>query len=118
MNVVVDTNILIDLLRGREQARSVLRRHRRQAISVVTRIELLAGPADDMKKVRDLLEGLEVERIDDNVAEAAAAIRREHRLKLPDAVILATARVRGVPLLTRNTHDFDGLEGVEIPYRL
>jgi predicted nucleic acid-binding protein len=36
----------------------------------------------------------------------AAAIRRERRLKLPDAVILATARHLGCPLVTRNTRDF------------
>lgn len=56
--------------------------------------------------------------IDGLIVEAAAQIRRETRLKLPDAVILATARVLDLPLVTRNTKDFEGRDGVVIPYRL
>ena len=53
------------------------------------------------------------------MAEKAAAIREMGRLKLPDAVILATAEVEGIALLTRNTRDFSEEHPlVRIPYRL
>lgn len=118
MRALFDTNILIDLLRGHDVARLEIRRRPASAISIVTRIELLAGPQDGLEKIRDVLEHIETVPIDDDIAEAAAVIRRQDRLKLPDAIILATARVRGLPLLTRNTRDFEGRAGVVIPYRI
>lgn len=84
----------------------------------MTRIELLAGPIRTGEPIRALLEGIDTIPIDAPIAEMAAVIRRDERLKLPDAVILATAHVRGIPLFTRNTRDFEGRDGVVIPYRL
>src|SRR3546814_2328954 len=48
-----------------------------------------------------------LDEIDDEIAHRAAALRRERpRLKSPDAIILATAQIRGRVLVTRNTKDF------------
>ena len=52
------------------------------------------------------------------VAEEAVLLRRNTRLKLPDAVILATAHVEKRVLLTRNTRDFTEGRFVRIPYSL
>lgn len=118
MRALFDTNILIDLAAGHEDARRVVRSHRSPFISIITRIELLAGPMKTVGPVREMLDGFETIQIDNDIAEAAVVIRREVRLKLPDAVILATARKRDLPLITRNTKDFEGRDGVVIPYRL
>ena len=49
----------------------------------------------------------------------ALALRRSLRIKLPDALILASARVRGWQLVTRNTRDFPAdMPGVRVPYQL
>lgn len=118
MRALFDTNILIDLTAGREEARRLLRAHRLGSISVITRIELLSGSVNKLQLVRDVLVGLETIQIDDAVAEAAAVVRRDTRLKLPDAIILATAQVHGLTLLTRDQRDFGGRIKVQIPYRL
>lgn len=118
MSALFDTNILIDLAVGHEDARRIVRSHRSPFISVITRIELLAGPIKTVGPIRDLLDGFQTIQIDDDIADAAAEIRREVRLKLPDAIILATARRRDLPLITRNTKDFEGHDGVVIPYRI
>jgi PIN domain-containing protein len=53
------------------------------------------------------------------VADRAAVIRREKRLKMPDAIILATAEVAGRKLVTRNVKDFpSGMRGVRMPYKV
>ena len=44
------------------------------------------------------------------VAEEAVRLRKEHHLKLPDAIIYATARAHGCLLVTRNTKDFSARE--------
>lgn len=51
------------------------------------------------------------------IAERAVAIRREHRMRLPDAIIWASAQSQGALLVTRNSNDFPPEEpGVRVPY--
>lgn len=53
------------------------------------------------------------------VAERAVQLRRAYRLRLPDAIIWATAQVHEAVLVTRNTKDFHAdWEGIRIPYHL
>ncbi len=118
MRHLFDTNILIDVTRGHEEAIALVRNSDLACISVVTRIELLSGPDRDLSRVKAMMRRFEIIGIDEAIADAAAVIRREVRLKLPDAVILATAKVRRLLLVTRNTKDFEGRDGVLIPYRL
>lgn len=56
---------------------------------------------------------------DFTIARIAADIRRSHRLKLPDAIIWATAKSRQTLLVTRNSKDFPiGDPTIRIPYTL
>jgi len=59
-----------------------------------------------------------LDEIDDEIALRAAALRRERpRLKSPDAIILASAQIRGRVLVTRNIKDFPAaMPGVRVPY--
>jgi predicted nucleic acid-binding protein len=53
------------------------------------------------------------------VAGRAAENRRVRRIKLPDAIILATAETTSRQLLTRNVRDFPkGMRGVRVPYQV
>jgi predicted nucleic acid-binding protein len=44
--------------------------------------------------------------LDATIAARAVTLRRSHHIKLPDAIIRATAQVRAMLLVTRNTRDF------------
>ena len=61
-----------------------------------------------------------LDEIDEEISRRAAALRRERpRLKSPDALILATAQIRGRVLITRNTKDFPAeMPGIRVPYTL
>lgn len=115
-----DTNILIDHLNAVPDADAEIDRYGDRAISVVTWIEVMAGVEGDMaEQTRRYLDGYEVIPVDEGVADRAVALRREHRIKLPDAMIWATAQSEGRLLVTRNTKDFPaGDPGVRTPYRL
>ncbi|MER8370394.1 hypothetical protein NKH70_31295 [Mesorhizobium sp. M0991] len=53
------------------------------------------------------------------MANRAVALRRAHRIKLPDAVIWATAQTAGRLLVTRNTKDLPPDDpGIRQPYTL
>jgi len=123
--VLFDTNILIDYLSSRPQARIEMDAHSDRAISVVTWMEVLAGTtAEDESKTRAFLFNFQSLPLTPEVAERAVEIRRagiegDLKIRLPDAIIQATAQLSGRVLSTRNTRDFpEGTPGVRIPYVL
>jgi predicted nucleic acid-binding protein len=115
-----DTNILIDHLNAYPEAEAEIERYQNRAISIVTWIEVMAGAhGDKAEPTRRYLSGYQIAAVDDRVAERAVALRQAHRIKLPDAMIWATAQVEGRLLITRNTKDFPSDEpGVRAPYVL
>ena len=119
MNALFDTNILIDYLNGRDDARKELAAHRRRLISIVTWMEVLAGvrSEDEADVIEMFLRDFRIVELTRGIARDAVEIRRAHRLKLPDAVIWATARAESALLVTRNTKDFPKNQpGVRVPY--
>ena len=120
-----DANIVIDALAGYPLARVEIERAVRLAarpwISRMAWIEVLSKGSEIM--VRDATEFLSrfgLDEIDEEISRRAAALRRERpRLKSPDAIILATAQIRGRVLITRNTKDFPAqMPGIRVPYVL
>jgi predicted nucleic acid-binding protein len=121
MHTVVDTNILIDYLSGIPQAKRELRRYTGITISHMTWMEVMAGahPGADEQQIRAFLAQYTVQTIDTAIAERAVAVRRAHRIRLPDAIIWATAQQLGLLFVTRNTKDFPANDpAVRIPYKV
>lgn len=121
----LDANILIDSLLGHDPARLEITRiaasGARMWVSRMAWIEVLSKGNDAV--VRDVLLFLSrfgLDEIDDEISHRAAALRRERpRLKSPDAIILATAQIRGRVLVTRNTKDFPAeMPGIRVPYTI
>jgi len=116
-----DTNILIDALRGIEGARTELRRAGRPWISRIVWIEIMSkGSSETLRSVESFLGGFSIDEIDSEIGNRAAALRRERpSFTLPDAVIFASALVRGRVLVTRNIKDFPAtMPGIRVPYQL
>lgn len=116
---VFDTCILIDYLKGDERAARELAGDMHAAMSAISLAELLVGartPEAELA-VKGLAKKVQPIPVDADVAHAAAAIRRSDGLKLPDAIILATAKLLGSLLVTRNTRDFDQQSPmIRVPY--
>ena len=120
VGALFDTNILIDYLNAVPQARTEIKRFEDRAVSIITWMEVMIGASADLvEPTRRFLEGFKVIALDDEIAGHAVALRRAHRIKLPDAVIWATAQTTGQLLVTRNTKDFPaGDPGIREPYTL
>lgn len=120
MRATFDTNILIDFLGGIEGARREFERFDERSISVITWMEVMVGATgDDTAAVQAFLGSFRVVPIDEPVAKEAVRLRQAHRIRLPDAVIWATARTERALLVTRNTKDFPADDvGIRVPYRL
>lgn len=119
VKTLIDTCILIDYLNGVPEARDEISRSASPLISVVTWMEVLVGARPEVEPAtRAFLAGFAHIPLDRAVAEAAIRLRRSRRIRLPDAIIAASADVAGAVLVTRNTRDFDEKEpGVRVPYR-
>ena len=120
-----DSNIIIDALAGYLQARAEIDRATdfgaRAWISRVVWIEVMSkGEGDSLRRTETLLSGFGIDEVDAEIGRRAAALRRERgRLRAMDAIILATAQIRGRVLVTRNTKDFPAeLPGIRVPYQL
>lgn len=120
MRALFDTNILIDYLNAVPQARTELERYSDKAISIRTWMEVMVGPEPAVEAATlNFLAEFDLIELDDSVARRAVTLRQKHRLKLPDAIIWASAEVNAMLLVTRNTRDFPaGDPGVRVPYQL
>lgn len=121
MNPVLDTNILIDYLKGSDKARKEIGRYESPAISLVTWMEVLVGADNDDEEavLRDFLARFEIISITPEIANHAVTLRKQQRIRLPDAIIWASACCANTLLVTRNTRDFPRADpGIRIPYRL
>ena len=121
MKAVVDTNILVDYLNGVTKAREELDSYEDLYVSLITWMEILIGAAEgeEEAEVREFLRRFRIHPVDEKIAERAVTIRRREKLRLPDAIIWATALELGTLLVTRNTRDFPARHpSIRVPYRL
>ena len=120
VKALFDTNILIDFFNGTPEAHEELARYDDPAISIVTWMEVMVGAAPaTAAATKAVLSRFRVVPLDDLVAAEAVELRRRHRMKLPDAIIWASARIEHRLLVTRNEKDFPVSDpGVRSPYRL
>ena len=120
VKALFDTNILVDYLNAVPEARTEFQRYSEKAISIITWMEVMVGVNRDLEApTRKFLNSFDIVPVDEQIAERAVGLRRSHRIKLPDAVIWATAQAHAMLFVTRNTKDFpDGDPGIRAPYRL
>ncbi len=119
MKAVLDSDVLIDFLQGMPEAKLEISRYSEPLYSIISWMEIMCGAQTDAEReaAHALFASMRQIELSERVARMAVKVRKEEKLKLPDAVILATADVEGCILVTRNTKDFDQSDPrVRIPY--
>lgn len=113
MRYLIDTNILIYFITG-SASDEVLMNIKKILISsffisIISRIEVLGWSKHTEESYRltnELLKFSTIIPVDEAVANQAIHIRQQTNIKLPDAVIAATALNLSANLVTRNYRDF------------
>ena len=121
MQYLLDTNVIIDYLQSKlptsemQFVSSVV--DDISVVSVISKMETL-GFNFPLIKEQTLMETFvnysAVLDIDERIVKQTILIKKAKRIKLPDAIIVATALVNHLTLITRNISDFDGVEGLKI----
>ncbi len=121
MIACIDSDVLIDYFDGIEAAAEELDRYETLLLSRISWMEILVGArTNELREVREkFLRQFRLIELDATVARRAVALRQEHRLRLPDAIVWASALVHRAILVTRNTKDFPKKHpGVRAPYTI
>ncbi|OGH70042.1 MAG: hypothetical protein A3C90_02580 [Candidatus Magasanikbacteria bacterium RIFCSPHIGHO2_02_FULL_51_14] len=107
--IVLDTNAIIYYLQDDKKAVRVIEKLRRSenviAISTITEMELLSFPGltdAELLRISVWLNELFIVPVESSVAREAAKLKRENRIKTPDAIIAATAQHYSAKLVTRD----------------
>jgi tRNA(fMet)-specific endonuclease VapC len=106
---VLDTNAVVSLLSGNRELATKLESAAYVGISVVTYLAFLAFDGltdDDRSSFNEFCSRVEIVplRHSGDLAETALGLRTKHRLKLPDAIIGATALCRKAVIITNDSH--------------
>jgi predicted nucleic acid-binding protein len=122
MRWLLDSNVLIDALAGLPHGMRVLQEARKRPdisviFSAITRIEVLGFPnlsEQEEAAVRRLLNEFEEIAVSNAVVERTIQIRKLVRIKIPDALIAASADTAQAVVITRNTDDFQRVPGLNV----
>jgi len=109
-----DTNILIDYLKGKPEATSLLEQCLKEGqvlCSLISKVELLSGARPGEEQIlRDFFDAFDRIGFDDQIAEGAgrymSLYRKSHGINTADTIIAASALVRGAVLYTLNDKHF------------
>lgn len=121
--MIVDTNILIDFLKGKEEAIAFVELNQPISVSVIVVSELYSGVQndDEIKELTSFLSHVEQVEVSSAIALKAGLLRRKfhksHGVEIPDAIIAATAENKNVPVATLDKKHFSVLtKNLIIPY--
>ncbi len=110
-----DTNILIDYLKGKLEATSLLDRCLKEGLaltcSLITKVELISGARPGEEEIlQEFLDAFDRIGLDDTIAEEAgrymSLYRKSHGINIADAIIAASVLARGAVLYTLNDRHF------------
>ena len=122
--MLLDSDVLIDYLRGREPVRTILQElfpAGRLRTNVVSQFELLAGSRQDAqgRAVTELLAVLKILALDTESAALAGKLKRDlaaagNDIGMADCLIAGIALANDLPLLTRNRQHFERVPGLRL----
>jgi len=122
--ILVDTDVLVDFLRGREQAIAFVSENAdRIILSAVVVAELHSGVKSSTEEASldDLIGLFRVVEITGEIAKVGGLYKRDygrsHGVGLADALLAATAEVEGAKLATLNVRHYPMVQGLRPAYR-
>jgi predicted nucleic acid-binding protein len=120
MGYLLDTNVVINYLDASMPTKGMQLLNTfvddEPIISVTTKMETLGfnfKSPEEQTITETLINGCSILDINNGIVNKTIAIRKNKKMKIPDAIIAATALVYDLVLITRNTSDFKNIEGLE-----
>lgn len=113
VRLFIDTNILLYYLKGNEDVVELISDNE---LNIFTKPEVLSFPnltADDESQINGLFSNCTIIEPTQDIKDLTIELRKQYKLKLPDAIIAASAQILNLPLITADK-DFTKLKGMNI----
>ncbi len=115
--IFVDTNIIVYLLDGDDTLATFLQ-GQTVYVSFITQLELLGYQglsSDDEKKIENFLENCVIIDINPSIKKEVIKLRKKHKIKLADAIIMGSSFYMDLPILTSDD-GFNKVDKLEVIY--
>lgn len=118
LSYLLDTNCISDYLGARLPDSSMKLMDEifdsSPAISIINKIELLGHNYPGLPKFQLAVEACQTLPLSDEIVQRTIAIRKSRKIRIPDAIIAATALDHSLTLITHNIKDFKGIYGLKL----
>ncbi len=118
--VILDTNILIEILKGNQKTIQIVEQFDRLCISSITVMEIYFGALNkqELKKLKQFVSSFDVISLNENISNIATNLiykyTKSHTLDIPDALIASTSIFINTPLFTYNKKYFKYINDIEL----
>lgn len=118
--IILDTNILIEILKNNTKTIKIVEKFNIHYISEVTKMELFYGAFNkqELEKLKKFIGLFEIIPINTNISNTASDLiyqySKSHNLNIPDGLIAATALETGYQLFTYNLKDFKYIDNISL----
>ncbi|MEA2017201.1 MAG: type II toxin-antitoxin system VapC family toxin [Campylobacterota bacterium] len=118
--VILDTNILIEILKNNKVAIKEVEKFDIHYISEVTKMELFYGALNkvELEKLNKFVSLFEIISIDKAISNMASDLiykySKSHNLNIPDGLIAATSLMKNISLYTYNLKDFKYIDKINL----
>ena len=115
---LMDSNVVIDYFGNKLPPKATsLIDNLPAVISVITRLEILGwynATSEQLNKLQNFVEQSVVYSLSEVVIQQTISLRQQHHIRLPDAIVAATALTENKTLITRNVNDFKNIPGLNL----
>lgn len=111
--VLLDSNIIIYLSKGLLNFDEILNDYDQHSISIITYMEMLGydfTDSNEEKLIRKFMQLFDIIHLEMEIANEVISLRKKKKIKLPDAIILSSAKLNNHDLMTFNLDDFENIE--------
>lgn len=118
--ILLDTNILIEILKGNQETISRVESINIIAISAISAMELYYGAFNkvEVNKLEKFMTLFEIIDFNEQISQTSTRLiktyAKSHNLDIPDSLIASTALVNNYKLFTYNLKDFRYINGIEL----
>jgi len=110
---LIESNVIIDASKGIISIQRILEEYDFLYTSLISYVETLGFKFSDNEEydiVKQILNGIEIVDLNKEIADIAIEYRKKKKIKLPDALVLATSKYLKADLITSDVMDFQNVD--------
>jgi len=112
-NALLDSNVFIYISQKQLDFEKLLAHYDNFYTSVISKMEVLGYNFDSQQEkeiVENLFKEIEILNLNEDIVNNVIETRKKRKIKLPDAIVYATASTNDIDLITRNVDDFKNID--------